>query len=70
MIPRGAPDIGWRDLGAGFCIACNAMMLPRPKHGWKHNGPPTTNHALACLSVRSGFDALLPILAFPPEVKS
>jgi dTDP-4-amino-4,6-dideoxygalactose transaminase len=64
MIPRKRFDIGWTDLGYGLarCIvppARNAIR-ERLEFEWSANG-----NALACLSVRSGFDLLLQHLAFP-----
>ncbi len=64
MIPRGTPDIRWSDLLAGFAGA----LLPGRRdaaadlaeHGWMRDGA-----ALACLSVRTGFDLLLQDLALP-----
>ncbi len=63
MIPRQGLDIDWTDLlcGFGYCL--------RP---WEHNQLVTrieqqwAEHSLVCLSVRSGFDALLSSLNFPP----
>ncbi|MCA9015743.1 MAG: DegT/DnrJ/EryC1/StrS aminotransferase family protein [Planctomycetaceae bacterium] len=58
-------DVGWRDL----CFGCYTSLLPgdRPaaqtelENLWSKG----QNDALACLSVRSGFDLLLQALALP-----
>ncbi len=65
MIPRKRLDIAWTDLlcGIGYCL--------RPEHRQsveqrlERLGPEGTV-SLACLSVRSGFDALLHTLNFEP----
>ncbi len=64
MIPRGTLDIGWLDLlfGAWSCLQQkpqeNAQM--GVESAWSKN-----MDCLACLSVRSGLDALLQALNFP-----
>ena len=62
MIPRGIPDIGWYDLGRGllYCLwpGSAAQTQARLEAAWAEN-------SLACLSVRSGFDLTLRVLAFP-----
>jgi perosamine synthetase len=62
MIPRGAPYIGWSDLFAGsaYCVLPgSADKLQREVETlWAPN-------TLGSLSVRSGLDALLHVLAFP-----
>jgi dTDP-4-amino-4,6-dideoxygalactose transaminase len=64
MIPRGTLDIGWSDLayGLGRCLLPppEARVRAAAEAAW-----PTGRHNLACLSVRSGFDALLRALALP-----
>lgn len=65
MIPRGKPDIGWRDLGYG-ALACllpgaPARLAARAETAWSPAGA-----SLVCLAVRSGFDALLTALDLPP----
>jgi dTDP-4-amino-4,6-dideoxygalactose transaminase len=64
MIPRKRLDIGWTDLlrGIGFCLGSTDLeKAERTLQGaW-----PGGDASLACLSVRSGFDALLQVLDFP-----
>ena len=63
MIPRKRLDIGWRDVlyGIGSCLFADPETAERKLHrSW-----PDGDGALICLSVRSGFDALLQVLAFP-----
>jgi perosamine synthetase len=63
MIPRKRIDIHWRDLLRGilFCGAPDAGDRARAQieSTWD------TRNSLACLSVRSGFDALLSALSLP-----
>jgi perosamine synthetase len=64
MIPRKRLDIGWTDLLFGF----RQCFLPQGRESVQRRLEETwsTSRAnLACLSVRSGFDALLEALAFP-----
>jgi perosamine synthetase len=65
MIPRKRLDIGWSDLLYGMtrCLAPGdrTAVRERIERAWSSEGT-----GLACLSVRSGFDALLEVLAFPP----
>ena len=56
MIPRKRLDIGWSDLLFGL----RCCLWPGDR------AQPSEDGALACLSVRSGFDALLQVLDFPP----
>ena len=64
MIPRRRFDIGWADLLYGV----RSCLFPEPRdrieqrlaRAWSDHQP-----SLACLSVRSGFDALLQALALP-----
>jgi dTDP-4-amino-4,6-dideoxygalactose transaminase len=64
MIPRGTPDIQWRDLWAGLvrCLRRDDPLCAQAgvEAAWAPEGD-----ALACLSVRSGFDLLLQELALP-----
>jgi dTDP-4-amino-4,6-dideoxygalactose transaminase len=63
MIPRKRLDIGWRDVlyGIGSCLLADSESAERKLcQAW-----PGGDKALACLSVRSGFDALLQVLDFP-----
>jgi len=64
MIPRKKLDIGWADLafGAWRCLrpADPERSREHVERLWSQAGD-----ALACLSVRSGFDLLLQALAFP-----
>lgn len=64
MIPRGTPDIGWLDLVAslGYCLLPDT--LPRTQVVVEECWSPS-HDTLACLSVRSGFDLLLQVLALP-----
>jgi perosamine synthetase len=64
MIPRKRIDIGWADLASGIA-ACfvpgnAAHAATRVASAWH-----TVRGNLACLSVRSGFDALLGVLQLP-----
>jgi perosamine synthetase len=65
MIPRKRLDIGWSDLLYGLfrCLwpGDGAEVRERIERAWSSEGA-----GLACLSVRSGFDALLHVLDFPP----
>jgi len=65
MIPRGRLDIGWSDLLFGFfaCLGSGDREAAerRVEAIWSDEGD-----ALACLSVRSGFDLLLTALDYPP----
>ena len=64
MIPRKRLDIGWLDLlhGIGACLwpGDREGMRGRLERAWSPEGL-----GLACLSVRSGFDALLDVLDLP-----
>jgi len=66
MISRKRLDIGWMDLlfGAGCCLwpGDRTAAERRLERAWCPEEP---GRALACLSVRSGFDALLQTLALP-----
>ncbi len=65
MIPRGHLDIGWSDLLYAFASCLRpgdrAAAERRVELVWSDEGD-----ALACLSVRSGFDLLLTALDYPP----
>jgi perosamine synthetase len=63
MIPRKRLDIGWRDVlpGIGSCLFAGQETAERKvRQAW-----PGGAAGLACLSVRSGFDALLSVLDVP-----
>jgi perosamine synthetase len=64
LIPRKKLDIGWADLAFGLsaCLFARdrAAIGKRLEHCWSPDG-----RALACLSVRSGFDLVLQQLALP-----
>jgi dTDP-4-amino-4,6-dideoxygalactose transaminase len=64
MIPRKQFDIGWVDLAYGlarcFVSPARNAMREHLEHAWSADG-----NALACLSVRSGFDLVLRQLALP-----
>ena len=65
MIPRGKIDIGWSDLlyGLGCCgwPGDRKRVQRKVEAFWSDRAG-----ALACLSVRSGFDLLLQSYALPP----
>ena len=65
MIPRGRLDIPWSDLvaAAASCLTPGAAgaLTRRVETLWSDDGDP-----FVCLSVRSGFDLLLTVLAYPP----
>ena len=62
MIPRGSPDIGWRDLGLGLLEACRPGLrgegAAAVAAAWS-----SPRDTLVCLSVRSAFDLALQALA-------
>ncbi len=68
MIPRKRLDIGWTDLlfAIGACLwpGGRERMRHRLERLWSSEGP-LGGKGLACLSVRSGFDALLAVLDLP-----
>lgn len=64
MIPRKRIDIGWGNL-CFACLACARRLEPGAAQTALESLLPSDRHALACLSVRSGFDALLSALALP-----
>ena len=63
MIPRKRIDIGIRDLARGFLFCCapgdGARERAQIESAWDKRA------SLTCLSVRSGFDAVLAALALP-----
>ncbi|WP_157943279.1 DegT/DnrJ/EryC1/StrS family aminotransferase [Nostoc sp. CENA543] len=65
MIPRKRLDITWADMvsGIGYCLRSpnREMVEQRIERLWSEKGS-----ILPCLSVRSGFDALLQALNFEP----
>lgn len=63
MIPRGSPDIGWRDLLSGLrdCLAPTPEVVARSLAETVGDG----EAAVACLSVRSGLDLVLQALSLP-----
>lgn len=65
MWSRKRFDIGWLDLAVGAlgCLTCRERLgwQARVEELWSANG-----EALACLSVRSGWDLLLTAADFPP----
>lgn len=64
MIPRKRLDIAWSDVlhGIGSCLG---SASPEEAERTLQRAWPRGEASLACLSVRSGFDALLRVLAFP-----
>ncbi|HEX6291908.1 MAG TPA: DegT/DnrJ/EryC1/StrS family aminotransferase [Herpetosiphonaceae bacterium] len=64
MIPRGTPDIGWLDLLAGLGYGLLPDTRSRAQAVVEGRWSPHRD-TLACLSVRSGFDLLLHVLALP-----
>jgi perosamine synthetase len=63
MIPRNKLDIGWSDIAFGLAhcvLPAQIDAQQKLEQRWSPDG-----HALAMLSVRSGFDALLTELALP-----
>lgn len=65
MIPRKQLDILWADLAfaawASLAAAARDDLQRQIEEGWSRGAA-----SLACLSVRSGFDAVLTALDFPP----
>ncbi|MEP6618931.1 MAG: DegT/DnrJ/EryC1/StrS family aminotransferase [bacterium] len=64
MIPRGAPYIAWPDLMAASLNCLRPDDRDAAQRGVEEAWAPNT---VALLSVRSGLDALLQVLALPPE---
>jgi dTDP-4-amino-4,6-dideoxygalactose transaminase len=64
MIPRKRIDIGLRDLARGLIYCCTPGDCKREQAQLEAAWSRRSN--LACLSVRSGLDALLEALALPP----
>ncbi|HEY9617333.1 MAG TPA: DegT/DnrJ/EryC1/StrS family aminotransferase [Microcoleaceae cyanobacterium] len=65
MIPRGTPDIGWRDLAIG-AIAGWQSLDPTALQTQVETLWSAKHDSLVCLSVRSGFDLWLQAIALPP----
>lgn len=65
MIPRKTLDIGWRDLAFGIAACLRPLDRAAAQAQLERLWSPADD-ALACLSVRSGFDLLLQQLALPP----
>ncbi len=65
MIPRLQFDIGWRDLKFALGACCRAADATEAADALERSQS-SAGLALVCLSVRSGFDALLQALALPP----
>lgn len=65
MLPRKKLDIGWADLGYAALACFFAKDGNATRHRLATLWSPDGN-ALTALSVRSGFDAVLQCLAFPP----
>jgi dTDP-4-amino-4,6-dideoxygalactose transaminase len=63
MVPRGRPDIGWRDLLAGL----RDCLVPPREEATRARAEAAAGFgaSLACLSVRSGLDLTLQALALP-----
>jgi len=63
MLPRGTPDLSWKDLLAGlaYCVRLdsNEQAQKAVEACWPDQA------TFACLSVRSGFDLVLQALALP-----
>jgi dTDP-4-amino-4,6-dideoxygalactose transaminase len=65
MLPRKRLDIGWSDVVHGL----GAVLFPPQREALERElreVAPGGERRLACLSVRSGLDALLAVLNFPP----
>ena len=62
MIPRGAPYISWTDL---LAAALHSFTPGNPHAAQRRLEASWAPHTVASLSVRSGLDALLQVLAFP-----
>ena len=69
LIPRKRLDIDWTDLfyGLGSCLwpPCRQQIQARLDAAWSSRSSFENQASLVCLSVRSGFDALLHTLNFP-----
>ena len=64
MIPRGAPYIGWSDL---LAAAVNCVVPGDASNAQQTIEALWAPNTVACLSVRSGLDALFQVLALPPS---
>ena len=62
MIPRGAPYIGWADL---FAAVAHCALPGNPEAAQRSVETLWAPNTVASLSVRSGLDALLHVLALP-----
>ncbi|MEO7456448.1 MAG: DegT/DnrJ/EryC1/StrS family aminotransferase [Gemmatimonadaceae bacterium] len=62
MIPRGAPYIGWSDL---LAAALHCLDPRSPRAAQRDVEAFWASNTVACLSVRTGLDAMLQVLAFP-----
>lgn len=65
MLPRGKLDIDWTDLLFGL-RSCFSPKRRRTAQSRVEAAWSSPAESLVCLSVRSGFDALLQALAWPP----
>ena len=63
MIPRKRIDIDWADLASGLCGCILSGDAAKLRHSIETAWDARAN--LVCLSVRSGLDALLAVLALP-----
>jgi dTDP-4-amino-4,6-dideoxygalactose transaminase len=66
MIPRGAPYISWTDILAGFLYCLIPGHRDRVRQRLLDAFVQPGQTGAACLSVRSGLDALFEALALPP----
>jgi perosamine synthetase len=64
MIPRKRLDLGWMDVLHGI-VSCLGPADPEKAERRLRQALPEGEACLPCLSVRSGFDALLQVLDFP-----
>jgi perosamine synthetase len=64
MVPRGVLDIGWLELARGM-LGCCSLSNPFIVQAQVEAIWSPTGNALACLSVRTGFDLLLTHFAWP-----
>ena len=70
MIPRKQLDIGWTDIlfGLKHCLwpCSHSKIKAKSESSWASSRTSDPEKTLVCLSVRSGFDALLATLNFQP----
>lgn len=64
MLPRGTPDLSWKDLLAGLSYCFRPDTSNQAQRAVENCWSGHSN--LASLSVRSGFDLILQALALPP----